>query len=124
MGDEKSTNHTHEQYPVIVKRVVLLSAALSSFITPFDGFAVNMGLPSIENEFLINAVTLLWISTAYLHSSAVFLVPFGKSGDFYTRKRLFFAGIALFAVSSRLFHFLSHQKYLSPCDLFRELEAR
>jgi EmrB/QacA subfamily drug resistance transporter len=101
-GAEVCVTNTHEQYPVIVKRVVLLIAALSSFITPFDGSAVNIALPSIENEFLINAITLSWISTAYLLSSAVFLVPFGKFGDFYGRKRLFVAGIALFAVSSLL----------------------
>jgi Arabinose efflux permease len=91
-----------EEYSVIVKRVVLLIAALSSFITPFDGSAVNIALPSIENEFLINAITLSWVSTAYLLSSAVFLVPFGKFGDYFGRKRLFIAGIALFAVSSLL----------------------
>ena len=82
------------------KRVVLFIAALGSFLTPFDTSAVNIALPTIGNDFMLDAITLGWISTAYLLASAVFLVPFGKLGDLYGRKKVFLAGIGLFATTS------------------------
>ncbi|MBP1927556.1 EmrB/QacA subfamily drug resistance transporter [Methanolinea mesophila] len=82
------------------KRVVLFIAALGSFLTPFDTSAVNIALPTIGKEFMLDAITLGWISTAYLLASAVFLVPFGKLGDLYGRKKIFLAGIGLFATAS------------------------
>lgn len=37
---------------------------------------------------------------AYLISSAVFLLPFGRLADMLGRKRLFLAGVVLFGVTS------------------------
>jgi len=82
------------------KRVVLFIAALGSFLTPFDTSAVNIALPTIGKDFMLDAITLGWISTAYLLASAVFLVPFGKLGDLYGRKKIFLAGIGLFSTTS------------------------
>ncbi|MGD9490975.1 MAG: MFS transporter, partial [Methanoregulaceae archaeon] len=75
-------------------------AAIASFITPFDGSAVNIALPGIGADFLMDAVTLSWVSTAYLLSTAVLLVPFGKLGDIYGRKRVFQIGITVFTAAS------------------------
>jgi len=84
------------------KRVVLLIAVLAGFITPFDGSAVNIALPTIGAEFHMNAIALSWVATAYLLSSAVFLVPFGKIADIYGRKKVFLYGIAIFSFASLL----------------------
>lgn len=48
----------------------------------------------------MDAVTLSWVSTAYLLSTAVLLVPFGKLGDIYGRKRVFQIGITVFTAAS------------------------
>lgn len=82
------------------KRVVLLIAILAGFITPFDGSAVNIALPTLGAEFHMNAIALSWVATAYLLSSAVFLVPFGKIADIYGRKKVFLYGIAIFSFAS------------------------
>ena len=84
------------------KRVVLLIAILSGFITPFDGSAVNIALPTIGKEFHMDAIALSWVATAYLLSSAVCLVPFGKIADIYGRKKVFLYGIAIFSLASLL----------------------
>lgn len=84
------------------KRVVLFIAILAGFLTPFDGSAVNIALPTIGTEFHMDAIALSWIATAYLLSSVLFLVPFGKIADIYGRKRIFLCGIAIFAVASFL----------------------
>jgi EmrB/QacA subfamily drug resistance transporter len=82
------------------KKIVLLIAVLAGFITPFDGSAVNIALRTLGDEFHMDAIALAWISTAYLLSSAIFLVPFGKIADIYGRKKIFIYGISIFSLSS------------------------
>ncbi len=82
------------------KQIVLMSAILAGFITPFDGSAVNIALPTMGAEFHMNAISLSWVTTAYLLSSAMFLVPFGKIADIYGRKKVFLYGIAVFSLAS------------------------
>lgn len=84
------------------KRIVLLIAVLAGFITPFDGSAVNIALPTLGGEFHMDAIALSWVATAYLLASAVFLVPFGKIADIYGRKKVFLYGIAIFSLASLL----------------------
>ncbi len=83
-----------------VKAAVLLVATLASFLTPFMGSAVNIALPSIGRHFGMDAVSLSWVATAYLLAAAVFLVPFGKLGDIYGRKRVFTLGMIVYTVAS------------------------
>ena len=82
------------------KRIVLLIAILAGFLTPFDGAAVNIALPTIASEFHIDVISLTWVSTAYLLAAALFLVPFGKIADIYGRKKIFLYGISIFAAAS------------------------
>lgn len=85
-----------------IRRSALLIATLSSFLTPFMGSSVNIALPTIEIYFSLDAVTLSWISTAYLLSAAIFLVPLGKLADIHGRKKVFALGILIDTVSSFL----------------------
>jgi len=82
------------------KQIVLMIAVLAGFITPFDGSAVNIALPTLGAEFRMDAISLSWVATAYLLSSAVFLVPFGKIADIYGRKKVFLYGITVFSLAS------------------------
>ncbi len=82
------------------KKIVLLIAILAGFITPFDGSAVNIALPALGAEFHMDAIDLSWVATAYLLSSALFLVPFGKIADIHGRKKVFLCGITIFSLSS------------------------
>ena len=82
--------------------VVFLVATMASFLFPFMGSAINIALPSLGEELSLNAITLTWIATSYLLSSAALLVPFGRIADIYGRKRIFAWGIAIFTVSSLL----------------------
>jgi EmrB/QacA subfamily drug resistance transporter len=82
------------------KRVVLLVATAASFLFPFMSSAVNIALPTIGKELSLDAVTLGWISTAYLLSSAALLVPFGRIADMYGRKKIFICGIVILTLSS------------------------
>ncbi|MFH0967973.1 MAG: MFS transporter, partial [Methanobacteriota archaeon] len=48
----------------------------------------------------LDAVTLGWITTAYLLAASVCILPFGKIADIYGRKRFFLIGNILFAIGS------------------------
>ncbi|MBN2122682.1 MAG: MFS transporter [Deltaproteobacteria bacterium] len=71
------------------RRAALVVANLTAFMTPFMGSSINIALPAIESDFHINAVTLSRVATAYLLSTAVFLVPMGRLADIRGRKRTF-----------------------------------
>jgi EmrB/QacA subfamily drug resistance transporter len=83
-----------------IKKITLLSVTLTAFITPFDVSAVNIALPSIGKEFAMDAIWLEWVSTAYLLTSAIFLIPFGRLADIYGRKKLFSLGVLTFTAAS------------------------
>jgi EmrB/QacA subfamily drug resistance transporter len=84
------------------KRVVLLVAAMASFLTPFMGSSVNVALPSIGREFSADAVTLSWITTIYLLTAAMFLVPLGRVADITGRRRIFLLGMLGYTAVSLL----------------------
>lgn len=75
---------------------------MSSFLTPFMGSSVNIALPAIGRELALNAVVLNWVATSYLLAAALFLVPAGRIGDIYGRKRVFTGGLAIFTLASLL----------------------
>ncbi len=86
----------------VTKRVALLIASVSSFITPFLGSSINIALPAIGGEFAMDVVYLSWLVTTYLLATAVFLVPFGRIADIYGRKRIFLYGTVTFTLASLL----------------------
>jgi EmrB/QacA subfamily drug resistance transporter len=84
------------------KHVALFVATISAFITPFLGSSVNVALPTIGREFAMDAISLSWISTAYLLASTITLLPGGRLADIYGRKRLWLCGIVLYTACSLL----------------------
>jgi EmrB/QacA subfamily drug resistance transporter len=101
------------------KGVVLLVATMASFLFPFMGSAVNIALPVLGKELSLDAVTLGWIATAYLLSSAAFLVPFGRIADIYGRKKIFNWGIAIFTLSSLFSGMANSAIMLISCRVFQ-----
>lgn len=87
------------------EKSALFAATLSSFMPPFMMSAVNVALPSIQNEFTINAVQLNWVATSYLLTLAIALIPSGRIGDIYGRKKVFVCGLILFTAATLLLTF-------------------
>jgi EmrB/QacA subfamily drug resistance transporter len=84
------------------KNLVLLIAAVASFLTPFMSSGVNVALPVISRHFNLDAITLSWVATAYILAAAVFLVPVGRLADIHGRKRIFAIGVVVYTLSSLL----------------------
>lgn len=87
---------------IVSKRTALLVTSLAAFLTPFMASSINIALPSIGKEFLMDTVLLSWVATSYLLAAAIFLVPFGKIADIYGRKKIFLYGILTYTLSSFL----------------------
>jgi len=101
------------------KRAVFLVATMASFLFPFMLSAVNIALPSIEKELSLDTITLSWIATAYLLSSAALLVPFGRIADIYGRKKIFTCGIVIFTLSSLFAGMANSAAMLISCRVFQ-----
>lgn len=75
---------------------------MGAFLVPFMSSSINLALPDISEYFSLKAVSLTWISTSYLISTAVFQVPFARLADLVGRKRIFITGILVFSTASLL----------------------
>ncbi len=82
------------------QRPALFITTLASFLSPFGISSVNIALPSIGKAFSMDAILLSWVTTVYLLTSAMFMVPCGKVADIYGRKRMFTYGILTFTLAS------------------------
>jgi EmrB/QacA subfamily drug resistance transporter len=83
-----------------LKNITLLVIVCSNFLVLFAGSSINIAFPSIGKEFSMNAVLLSWVASAYILAGAILLVPIGRLGDIYGRKRIFMGGIWVFTISS------------------------
>jgi EmrB/QacA subfamily drug resistance transporter len=88
-----------------LKRSVLLVSTFAAFLTPFLSSAINLALPSIGKDLQASAISLGWIASSFILSSAIFLLPFGKLADIIGRKKVFTYGILLFTISTSLIIF-------------------
>lgn len=84
------------------QKFILLASTLASFLTPFMGSATNLALPAVARAFELSAVTLGWTVTAYLLTTAIFLVPMGRLADMVGRRRIFITGISVFLTGTLL----------------------
>jgi len=98
MNDELSEDRSF-------KKSVLLVSAFAAFLTPFLTSAMNLALPSIGKELHANAISLGWVISSFILTSAIFLLPFGRLGDIIGRKKIFTIGIFLFTISTFLIVF-------------------
>ena len=67
-----------------------------------DTSIVHVALPSIREEFGLPPHRLQWTVTAYALAFGGFLLPGGRLGDLFGRRRMLTAGMALFAAASAL----------------------
>lgn len=88
-----------EQNRSIVKLTMVI-VMTTSFITPFMGNAINLGIPQIGLEYGVDQFGLNWVVTSYLLATAALLLPFGRLADIVGRKKVFLIGMFLLAVTS------------------------
>jgi EmrB/QacA subfamily drug resistance transporter len=78
----------------------LAAMCFALFMIMLDNTVVNVALPSIQSDLNTDLAALEWTINAYTLSFAVLLVTGGRLGDIFGRRRMFLAGVVIFAVSS------------------------
>src|SRR4051794_26418453 len=74
----------------------------AQFMVILDVAIVNVALPSIKSDLGFSQASLQWVISAYALMFGGVLLLGGRLADLLGRRRLFVAGLALFAASSLL----------------------
>jgi EmrB/QacA subfamily drug resistance transporter len=79
---------------------VLAATILGSSITFIDGTVVGVALPVLQRELGMDIVGAQWIVEAYSLMLSALILAGGSLGDRWGRRRVFSAGVVLFALAS------------------------
>ena len=82
--------------------LALFVIASAQLMIILDGSIVNIALPSIQRALDFTPANLTWVINAYTLAFGGLLLLGGRAGDLFGRRRVFVAGIALFAAASLL----------------------
>jgi EmrB/QacA subfamily drug resistance transporter len=89
-----------QQLPQDKKWLALALLALAQFVVVLDAAIVNVALPSIGSDLDFSQDNLSWVVNAYTLFFGGFLLLGGRVADLVGRRRMFVAGLILFAVAS------------------------
>src|SRR5580693_7440259 len=92
--------------------LALAVIATAQLMVVLDSTIVNVALPHIQTALHFSGTNLEWVVNAYALAFGGLLLLGGRSGDLLGRRRIFMAGIALFAVASLAGGFAQDQAWL------------
>lgn len=73
---------------------------LGAFMNILDATVVNLALPAIRDDLGAGAGALQWVLVVYILTFAAGLLPFGRFGDLFGRRRVFLFGLLGFMATS------------------------
>jgi EmrB/QacA subfamily drug resistance transporter len=80
----------------------LVLICIAQLMVVLDATIANIALPYIGKDLHMSGTNLTWIVTGYSLSFGGLLLLGGRLGDLYGRRKVFMAGLAVFAVASLL----------------------
>ncbi|HSS60070.1 MAG TPA: MFS transporter [Candidatus Limnocylindrales bacterium] len=80
--------------------LALIVIALAQLMVVLDTTIVNVALPSIQRALRFTATDLEWVVNGYALAFGGLLLLGGRAGDLFGRRRMFIAGVLLFAAGS------------------------
>ncbi|HEY2437334.1 MAG TPA: MFS transporter, partial [Solirubrobacteraceae bacterium] len=81
-------------------RATLILACLAQFMVILDVSVVNVALPAMRDALHFSEENLQWVVNAYTVTFGGFLLLGGRAADLLGRRRVFVAGLTLFAITS------------------------
>src|SRR5215469_14536484 len=96
-GHTPGDTATHTARAHTARLALILVAA---FMVVLDFTIVNVALPSIELDLRVSTSSVQWVVTSYGIAYAGLLILGGRAGDLLGRRRMFVAGLAVFALAS------------------------
>jgi EmrB/QacA subfamily drug resistance transporter len=100
---------------------VLALVCIAQFMVVLDISIVNVALPSIARDLEYSPTGLQWVVNSYVLTFAGFLLLGGRFADFFGRRRVFIAGLALFSVASLVGGLAQNSAELTTARAFQGL---
>jgi EmrB/QacA subfamily drug resistance transporter len=82
--------------------IALILLCVAQFVVVLDASIVNVALPTIGRALHFSESDLPWVVNAYVLTFGGFLLLGGRAADLLGRRRMFMAGLVLFALASLL----------------------
>jgi len=82
------------------QRLVLVVSILASFVAFLDGSVVNVALPAIIRDLGGGLTLQQWVVDVYLITLGALMLVAGSLSDLFGRKKVLFAGLVGFAITS------------------------
>src|SRR5881296_3482600 len=91
---------------------ILAATILGSSMAFIDGTAVNVALPALQQSLGATVIDVQWVVESYSLLLSALLLMGGSLGDYYGRRRIFIAGVAIFSLASAWCGFASNVREL------------
>src|SRR5260370_25112168 len=92
---------------------ILAATILGSSMAFIDSTVVNVALPAIQTSFHATVVAVQWVVESYGLFLAALILVRGSLRALFGPRRVFVAGVALFAVASPAYGFASNTEQLT-----------
>lgn len=80
--------------------LTFIAMGIGVMVIAVDIAAINVALPSVEKDFQTTIGTVEWVVNGYVLAWAVLMVTCGRLADMFGRRKIFFAGLAVFGAAS------------------------
>jgi EmrB/QacA subfamily drug resistance transporter len=80
--------------------LALAVICIAQLMVVLDATVMNVALPSIQTDLGFSNTGLTWVITSYSLTFGGLLLFGGRTGDLYGRRRMFMAGVGIFALAS------------------------
>jgi len=89
--------------PTTIREFLIITAfALSIFFVRFDGFIINLAMPTFVKTFDITVSQASWVALSYILAQVSAIMIFGNLCDRFDLKKIFLQGMAVFVAASLL----------------------
>jgi EmrB/QacA subfamily drug resistance transporter len=103
--------------------IALALLCVAQFVVVLDASIVNVALPSIGRALDFSQTNLPWVVNAYVLTFGGFLLLGGRMADLLGRRRVFMAGLVLFALASLAGGFAQSETWLIAARAVQGLGA-
>jgi EmrB/QacA subfamily drug resistance transporter len=97
-----SATQVRRAAPVDRRWMILIVVAVAQLMVTLDSTIVNIALPSAQHALGFPNSDRQWVVTAYALAFGSLLLPGGRIGDMFNRKRVFITGLVGFSVASAI----------------------
>ena len=82
--------------------LAVLSVLSAMMMGVLNGTIMNVALPTLAEEFSVEASTAIWIVNAFQLVITMLMLSFATLGDIYGYRKIFFTGVSIFVGASIL----------------------